>query len=61
MVDDVVVRSEEKAAGAAGRIADRLTGLGRDAVHHALDQRAPREVLAGPDFKSCAFFSSRPS
>ena len=28
---DVVVRGEEKAAGAAGRVADRLAGLGRDA------------------------------
>jgi hypothetical protein len=44
---EVLVRGEEKAAGAAARIADQLAGLGRDAVHHRLDQRARREVLAG--------------
>jgi hypothetical protein len=42
----VVVRGKQKAAGAAGRVADRLAGLGRDAVHHGLDQRTRREVLA---------------
>ena len=47
MVRDVVVRGKEKAAGAAGRIADRLAGLGSDGVHHRLDQRARGEVLAG--------------
>ncbi len=38
---------EEKAAGAAGRIADQLAGPGCDAANHRLDQRARREVLAG--------------
>jgi hypothetical protein len=44
-VDDVVVRREEEAAGAAGRIADRFL---RPRVHHlhdGLDQRPRREVL----------------
>jgi hypothetical protein len=43
----MVVRGKQKAAGAAGRVANRLARLGRDAVHHGLDQRARREVLAG--------------
>jgi hypothetical protein len=38
VVDDEVVRGEEKAAGAAGRVADALARAGRDAVHRALDQ-----------------------
>lgn len=43
---DVVVRREKKTARAAGRVAHRLAGLGRDRVHHRLDQRARREILA---------------
>ena len=47
VVRDVVVCGKEKAAGAAGRVANRLAGLGGNAVHHRLDQRTRREVLAG--------------
>ena len=43
----MVVRGEQEAAGAAGRVADGLAGLGGDAVHHGLDQRPWCEVLAG--------------
>src|SRR5581483_8253552 len=45
-VDDVVVRGEEKAAGAAGRVAHALARPRRDAVDHRGDQRTRREVLA---------------
>ena len=44
---DVVVGGQEEAAGAAGRVADGLPGLGLHDVDHGLDQRARREVLAG--------------
>ena len=47
VVDDVVVGREQKAAGAAGRVADGLAGLGRDDIDHGLDQRPRGEVLAG--------------
>ncbi len=47
VVCEVLVRGEQKAAGAAGRIAGHLTRPGRDAVHHRLNERARREVLAG--------------
>ena len=43
----VLVRGEQKAAGAAGRIADHLARPARDAIHHRLNERARREVLAG--------------
>ena len=47
VLDDVVVRRQQKAAGAAGRVADGLAGLRGHHVHHGLDQRARGEVLAG--------------
>jgi len=43
----VLMRGEQKAVGAAGRVADHLARPGRDAVHHRLNERARREVLAG--------------
>ena len=43
----VVVRSQQKPAGPASRIADGLSRLRRDHVHHGLDQRTRSEVLAG--------------
>ena len=46
-LDDVVEGREQEAARATGWIAHLLGGLGRHAVHHGLDQRARREVLAG--------------
>ncbi len=45
VVEDVIVGSQEKAAGTAGRIADRHAGLGAQHLHHGLDQRARGEVL----------------
>jgi len=47
----VVVRKEQKPDSAAGRVAVRLAGLGRDAVHHRRDQRARREVLHSAVFR----------
>ena len=38
---------EEEAAGAAGRVDDRVSGLGVDDVDDRPDQLAWREVLAG--------------
>jgi hypothetical protein len=43
---DVVVRGEQEAARATGRVGDALAGLRGNAVHHGLDERARREVLA---------------
>ena len=42
-----VVGAQEEAAGAAGRVGNGLHRLGPHALHHGLDQRARREVLAG--------------
>ena len=42
-----VVGGQQKAAGAAGRVADRLPRLGGDDVDDRLDQRPRGEVLAG--------------
>ena len=47
VVRQVLMRGEQKAAGAAGRVADHLARPGRDAIHHRLNERARREVLAG--------------
>ena len=41
------MRREQKAAGAAGRVAHRLAGLRGHHIHNGLDQRARSEVLAG--------------
>jgi hypothetical protein len=43
---DVVVRGEQKAARATGRVGDALAGLRGNAIHHGLDECARREVLA---------------
>ena len=43
---DVVVRGQQEAAGAAGRVADGLPGRGAHHVHDGLDERPRREVLA---------------
>ena len=43
----IVVRREQKAAGAAGRIAYGFPGLRGHDIHDGLDQRARGEVLAG--------------
>ena len=45
--DQVLVRREQEAAGAAGRVGDGLAGLRGHDIHHGLDQRARGEVLAG--------------
>ena len=44
----IVVGREQKAAGAAGRVAHGLAGLRGHDIHNRLDQRARGEVLAGP-------------
>ena len=41
------IGAEEKAAGTAGRVGNRLHGLRAHAGHHGLDQRTRREILAG--------------
>ena len=50
LADDVIVRREQEAARAAGRIADRLARLGAHHLHHRGDERARREVLARAAF-----------
>ena len=45
--DDVVVGGQQEAAGAAGRVADRVVGAWAHHVHDGPDQRARREVLPG--------------
>jgi hypothetical protein len=47
----IVVREEQKPAGAAGRVANGLAGPGRDAVHHRRYQRARREILSRAAFR----------
>ena len=47
MLHHIVVRREQKAAGAAGRVAHGLAGLRGHDIHNRLDQRARGEVLAG--------------
>ena len=42
----IVVRRQQKAAGAAGRVGDGLAGPGRHDIDDGLDQRTRREVLA---------------
>lgn len=46
----VVVGGEQKAAGAAGRVADGLADLRIHAAHDGLDHRPRREVLPGAGF-----------
>lgn len=50
VLGDVVVGRQQEAAGAAGRIADRLTGSGRHHLYHGLDQRPGGKVLPGAAF-----------
>ena len=45
--EDVLVGGDEKAAGAAGRIADCVVGSGAHDVYDALYERTGGEVLAG--------------
>ncbi len=47
MLHHIVMRCEQKAAGAAGRIAHGLAGLRRHDIDNGLDQRTRGEVLAG--------------
>jgi hypothetical protein len=44
---EIVVSGEEKAPRSAGRVGDRLVGLGRDTFDHRADKRARGEILAG--------------
>ncbi len=46
VLHDVVVGGQEKSAGAAGGIADRFAGLRGNDLHHRVNQRTRREVLA---------------
>ncbi len=46
----IIVRREQEAARAAGRIADRLPRLRRDHIDHRGDERTRREVLARAAF-----------
>ena len=46
----VLVSGEQEAAGAAGRVADRLTDVGVHHLDHGLDQRAGRKILARAAF-----------
>jgi len=58
---DVVVRGKEKAAGSAGRVADRFAGAG--AMQSTIDWISARGVKywPAPLLVSCALFSSKPS
>ena len=47
MLDHVLIRREKEAAGAARRIADRLSRLRRNDIDHPRNQRTWREVLPG--------------
>ena len=50
MLGDVIMRREQESARAAGRIADGLSRLRGDHVHHRGDERARREVLSRAAF-----------
>lgn len=50
MLLHVLPGREQKARRAAGRIVDRLVWLRIDHLHHRLNDRARREVLAGAGF-----------
>ena len=57
---DVVVGGEQEAAGAAGRVADRLAGLGSDGVDDRLDQRPRGEILPGAALGVLGVFLQQP-
>ena len=46
VLNHVIMRGKQKPAGPARRIAEGLSRLRLDHVHHGLDQRAGSEVLA---------------
>ena len=48
VLDEVLVRRQEEAAGATRRVADHLAGLGRNHFDNGLDQRTRGEVLTRP-------------
>ncbi|MND55561.1 hypothetical protein D3C80_466490 [compost metagenome] len=53
---DVLVGGDEKTGGAGGRILNHFPRLGLEAAHHAVDQGARSEVLAGAGFGFASVF-----
>ena len=62
VLDDVVVRGQQEAARAAGRVADRLaSACGRTQSTMAWISGRGVKYWPAPPFTSSAFFSSSPS